>query len=87
MSLLEAGSMGLPIITTDVPGCREIIDHNINGILIKSKCEDALKKAIIFYLDNPSIAIEYGKRLRSKVIKRFNKRTINKKIIEIYNSF
>ena len=87
MSLLEAGSMGLPIITTDVPGCREIIDHNINGILIKSKCEDELKKAIIFYLDNPSIAIEYGKRLRAKVIKRFNKRTINKKIIEIYNSF
>ena len=87
MSLLEAGSMGLPIITTDVPGCREIIDHNINGILIKSKCEDELKKAIIFYLDNPLIAIEYGKRLRSKVIKRFNKRTINKEIIEIYNSF
>ena len=87
MSLLEAGSMGLPIITTDVPGCREIIDHNINGILIKSKCEDELKKAIIFYLDNPSIAIEYGKRLRAKVIKRFNKRTINKKIIEIYHSF
>jgi len=84
---MKAGSMGLPIITTDVPGCREIIDHNINGILIKSKCVDELKKAIIFYLDNPSIAIEYGKRLRSKVIKRFNKRTINNKIIEIYNSF
>lgn len=87
MSLIEAGSMGLPIITSDVPGCREIIDNNINGILIKSKCEDQLKKAIIFYLDNPSIAIEHGKRIRSKVIKRFKKSTINKKIIEIYNSF
>ncbi len=87
MSLIEAGSMGLPIITADVPGCREIIDHNINGILIKSKCEDQLKKAIIFYLDNPSIALEYGKRVRSKVIKKFNKNIINKKIIEIYNSF
>ena len=87
MSLIEAGSMGLPIITADVPGCREIIDHNINGILIKSKCEDQLKKAIIFYLDNPSIALEYGKKVRSKVIKKFNKNIINKKIIEIYNSF
>ena len=36
-SLLEAASMKLPIITTDVPGCREVVNHGLNGYLCDSK--------------------------------------------------
>jgi glycosyltransferase involved in cell wall biosynthesis len=36
MALLEASSMGLPMITTDVPGCRDIVENGVNGLLCKS---------------------------------------------------
>ena len=32
-SLIEASSSGRPIITTDVPGCRDVVEHNVNGVL------------------------------------------------------
>ena len=36
-SVLEAMSMGRAIITTDVPGCRETVEHEMNGYLVKAK--------------------------------------------------
>ena len=45
-SLIEAASMSLPIITTNVPGCREIIKNNINGILIPRRNKFILKQAL-----------------------------------------
>lgn len=42
--LLEAAAMGRPIITTDVPGCREVVEHGVNGLLCKPRdCEDLAK--------------------------------------------
>ena len=42
--LLEAAAMGRPIITTDVPGCREIVEHGKNGFLCKPKDKLDLEK-------------------------------------------
>lgn len=44
--LLEAGSMGLPIITTDMPGCREVVEHGKNGWLVPSRNIDFLQKTL-----------------------------------------
>jgi len=44
--LLEAAALGRPIVTTDVPGCREIVDHNINGLLCKVKDTQDLSKQL-----------------------------------------
>ena len=41
-SLLEASAMKLPIITSDVPGCRDIVTHGYNGFLCKVKSIDSL---------------------------------------------
>jgi len=44
-SLLEAAAMGRPIITTDVEGCREVVEDGINGLLCQVRCgEDLAKK-------------------------------------------
>ena len=49
-TLLEAGSMGLPSVATDVPGCRNIIQDNVNGFLCRAKdardLEQAMTKAL-----------------------------------------
>ena len=45
-SLLEASATNLPIITTNVPGCNDIIINNYSGLLISVKDENNLKNAI-----------------------------------------
>ena len=52
MSLLEAGSMECPIITTNVPGCRDIVEHGISGLLVPPKDPIALELAIDFLIKN-----------------------------------
>jgi len=44
--LLEAGSMAKPIITTDVTGCREVVDDGVNGYLVPIKDSSALASAM-----------------------------------------
>jgi glycosyltransferase involved in cell wall biosynthesis len=46
-SVLEAMAMGRPIITTDVPGCRQTVVNNVNGILVPAKDSDALAAAMV----------------------------------------
>lgn len=44
--LIEGLSLGKPIITTDTPGCREVVKKYINGILIKPRSHEALAEAM-----------------------------------------
>jgi len=45
-SLLEAAAMGLPAVATDVPGCRHIVTHGVNGLLCEARSADALHAAL-----------------------------------------
>ena len=45
-SLLEAAAMGRPIVATDVPGCRQIIAEDINGLLCDPRSADSLAEAM-----------------------------------------
>ncbi len=45
-SLLEAGAMGLPVVATDVPGCRNIVEHGFNGLLCEVKSSASLMQAM-----------------------------------------
>jgi glycosyltransferase involved in cell wall biosynthesis len=48
-SLLEAAGMGKAIITTDMPGCREVVDHGVNGFLCEPRSSDSLTEAMERY--------------------------------------
>ena len=71
-SVLEAGSLGVPIIATDVGGTREIIDDEKNGFLIKPKDVDGLKTKIRLLLNNPSVSNKFSLNIRKKIIKEFD---------------
>lgn len=45
-SLIEASAMSLPIITTNVPGCREVVTEGVNGLLCDVKSKESLTKRI-----------------------------------------
>lgn len=50
-SLLEAAAMGLPAVATDVPGCRHIVTHGVNGLLCQARSADSLQAALELLLD------------------------------------
>ena len=52
-SILEAMSIGLPIVATSVGGIPEIIEHNVSGLLIPPRDEEALTKALLELADDP----------------------------------
>ena len=86
-SLLESASMSLPIITTDVPGCKDIIINEHSGLLVPSRNKEKLKSAIKTYLKNPELAKKFGLNARKTVIKNFSVEIINNQILKIYEDF
>lgn len=72
-SLLEAASMGRPIITTDVPGCRNVVMHEINGYVVPVKNVHALADAMKRLIALPKADREkMGQASRTLAITRFD---------------
>ncbi|HET8858606.1 glycosyltransferase family 4 protein [Marivirga sp.] len=72
-TLLEAAASAKPIVASNVPGCNNIVDHRLNGILCKVKDEDdlALKMKEMYYM-TPDLRKEMGLRGREIVERRFD---------------
>lgn len=67
LSALEAMAMGRPVVTTDVPGCREIVVNGDNGFLVMAKDSVGLAEAMRRFLENPVLVSQMGKRSRQIV--------------------
>jgi glycosyltransferase involved in cell wall biosynthesis len=75
--LAEAAAMGKPIITTDVAGCREMIDMGENGYIISAKSAEALADAMLKMLELPVAQLaKMGVHGRRKVERAFDNRLI-----------
>jgi glycosyltransferase involved in cell wall biosynthesis len=61
-SVLEAMAMGRPIITTDVPGCRETVVAGSNGLLVPARDAEALAFAMESLIEQPHLRAEMGDR-------------------------
>jgi glycosyltransferase involved in cell wall biosynthesis len=85
VSLLEAGACGKPIIATDVPGCREVVRHRVNGLLIPPKNAIALADAIVLLLENPELRHELGCRGREIVVKEFSSTIVIRQTLALYH--
>lgn len=71
-STMEAMSTGLPVITTDVPGCRETVINWVNGLLIPPYNSDALAEAMIKFIENPGLITSMGRESRRIAVGEFN---------------
>lgn len=83
-SLLEAGACALPVVTTNVPGCNDVVTDNVDGLLVPPYSARALAAAIAFMHDNASRRREFGLALRRKIAERFDERRINQLTIAVY---
>jgi glycosyltransferase involved in cell wall biosynthesis len=76
-TLMEASAMGRPIVATDVPGCREVVAHGVNGLLCEVRNADSLAERLAQMLDMSGAARgAMGERGRQKVIAEFDERVV-----------
>lgn len=72
--LLEAAAIGRPLITSDIPGCREAVDPGVSGILVKVKNMNSLRDGMETFLDKTlDERILMGKAGRQKMEREFDK--------------
>jgi len=82
--LLEAASAGLPIVTTDVPGCREVVINGENGYLVPPKNPEALADAIERLLNDKILRSEMGRKGRALVEREFCIEKIVEETLSLY---
>ena len=82
--LLEAASMALPIITTDSPGCREVVTHGVNGLLVPPRDSESLSQAIVNLIRSPDLRSRFGKNSRLRAVECFDLSVISDQVRSIY---
>jgi glycosyltransferase involved in cell wall biosynthesis len=70
-ALIEAAAAGLPAVTTDTPGCRDIVVDGETGLLVPPRDVDALTAAIRALLDDPPRRRAMGRAARERVLAHF----------------
>ena len=71
-SLIEAMACGKALITTDTPGCRDVVEPDRNGFLVPPRDVDALVEAMMRFGDASDIAEKMGARSRTLFLERFS---------------
>ena len=84
-TVLEAMSMGRPILTTDAPGCRQTVIEGENGWLVPVKDVDALADKMIWYIENSDKIPDMGKKSYDLCEKRFDVRKVNAEMLLLLN--
>lgn len=84
-SLIEAGACGLPSVTTDVPGCRDVVNDGHNGLLVPPQDSNSLASAIQKLLVNQELRRRMGTVARATVVQHFSKEVINKQMLGLYD--
>jgi glycosyltransferase involved in cell wall biosynthesis len=73
-SAMEAAAMGLPIVATDIRGCREVVDPGTTGLLVPVRDHDALTRAVEALVEDPARRGRMGKAARRKAVREFDDR-------------
>jgi N,N'-diacetylbacillosaminyl-diphospho-undecaprenol alpha-1,3-N-acetylgalactosaminyltransferase len=84
VTVLEAMAMGLPVVATDVPGCREAVIHGETGFLVPPRNVDELIQAIQKLIENPELRKQMGLAGRKRVVQYFAIEQIVEKYLDLY---
>ncbi|HXG91030.1 MAG TPA: glycosyltransferase family 4 protein [Blastocatellia bacterium] len=82
--LIEAAASGLPLVATDMAGCREIVRHGVNGFLVKPKDARELAGAIRELLVNDARRAEMGRVSRRLACEGFSEEQVINETLRVY---
>jgi glycosyltransferase involved in cell wall biosynthesis len=84
--LLEAAASGRPIVTTDVPGCRDVVRDGVNGFLVPARDSVALAAAIGRLIADPEMRVRMGREGRFIVEREFALSRIVTATLNLYSA-
>lgn len=79
-STQEAMAMGRPVVTTDVPGCRETVIAGVNGFYAQPRDVPGLAKAMAYFCENPGLIPTMGQESRRMAEENFDVVKVNERI-------
>jgi glycosyltransferase involved in cell wall biosynthesis len=82
--LIEAAACGLPIVTTDTPGCRDIVVNGRTGLLVPPRDAHALSAALVELLGDPARRREMGERARTRMVAEFSLERVVESTMAVY---
>ena len=82
--LLEAAACGLPLIGTDIPGCRMIVREGVNGSLVPVKSPEAIAGAVAALLADPARMQRYAAASRRIAETEYSEETIMAEYLDLY---
>lgn len=82
-STQEAMAMGLPVITTDVVGCRDTVIDGENGFLVEAKNSQQLSDKMKCYIEKPELIDMHGYASRRIAERKYDVNKVNDKIMDI----
>jgi glycosyltransferase involved in cell wall biosynthesis len=83
-SAMEAAASGLPVIATDIRGCRQVVSHGESGLLVPLRDPDALTAAIRGLVADPALRQRMGNAGRRKAQAEFDDRAVVAKTMDAY---
>lgn len=81
--IVEAMAHGLPIVGTEAPGVRDIIEDSGNGFLVPAKSPECLSEKIMYLLENDKLRKQMGEKSR-QMAKQYDWKLITRKYVEVY---
>lgn len=85
-ALAEAAAAGRAIVTTDVPGCREVVTDGLNGLRVPPRDPAALAAALERLIGSPETRAAFGQAGREIALARFDERVVVPRMLEIYHA-
>jgi glycosyltransferase involved in cell wall biosynthesis len=81
---MEAAATGLPIVATDIRGCRQVVDHGVNGLLVPRRDAGALRDAIAELAGAPERRVQMSAAAVIKARREFDERDVVARVMDTY---
>jgi len=84
LSNIEASAMGLPVVSTRIPGCIDSVKDGLTGLLVPPRDVEMLVEAIQSYLDDAELRRKHGQAGRERVLREFRPEMIWEDLLKEY---
>jgi glycosyltransferase involved in cell wall biosynthesis len=83
-SAMEAAAMGLPIVATDIRGCRQVVEHGVTGLLVPARDPVALADAIARLVTDAALRASMGAAARERATRLFDQQRCIDTTLSVY---